>query len=52
MYRRQRRRDPVPSFQAASVESVASVYDEAGDDYVAYADGDPQRLFSFDGMHA
>ena len=29
-------------------ESVAAVYNEAGDRYLAFADGDPRRLFSFD----
>jgi SAM-dependent methyltransferase len=33
-------------------EAVAAVYNQAGDDYVAYADGDPTDLFSFAGMHA
>jgi hypothetical protein len=30
---------------------IAAVYNQAGDDYVAYADGDPERLFCFDGLH-
>jgi SAM-dependent methyltransferase len=29
-----------------------SPYDRAGDDYVAYADGDPKQLFSFNSLHA
>ena len=33
-------------------ESVADIYNQAGDDYVAYADGDPTQPFAFDGMHA
>ena len=33
-------------------ESVADIYNQAGDDYVAYADGDPMQPFAFDGMHA
>ena len=33
-------------------EDVATIYNQAGDDYVAYADGDPIQLFVFDGMHA
>ena len=52
MFRHQRRDDPSPSLHAALTDSVAAVYNEAGDDYVAYADGDPQRLFSFEGLHA
>src|SRR5882672_5911044 len=35
-----------------SSRHVAAVYNQAGDDYVAYADGDPNRLFCFDGSHA
>ena len=35
-----------------TAESVAAIYNQAGDDYVAYADGDPTQLFAFDGMHA
>lgn len=31
---------------------VAKAYNQAGYDYVAYADGDPNRLFSFSGLHA
>jgi SAM-dependent methyltransferase len=31
---------------------VADVYNDAGDAYAVYADGDPSRLFAFDGMHA
>jgi SAM-dependent methyltransferase len=33
-------------------DNVAAIYNQAGDDYVAYADGDPTRLFAFDGIHA
>lgn len=32
-------------------EQVATIYNRAGRDYIAYADGDPARLFSFDGLH-
>jgi SAM-dependent methyltransferase len=31
---------------------VADIYNQAGDDYAAYADGDPSEPFTFDGMHA
>ncbi|SED20981.1 Methyltransferase domain-containing protein [Bradyrhizobium erythrophlei] len=34
-----------------ATDDVADIYNDAGDDYVAYADGDPSRLFAFDGMH-
>ena len=33
-------------------ENVADIYNQAGDDYIAYADGDPTQPFAFDGMHA
>ena len=39
---------PYPS----SAENIATVYDRAGEDYVAYADGDPHDLFAFEGAHA
>jgi SAM-dependent methyltransferase len=35
-----------------SAGSVAAVYNRAGDGYTAYADGDPERLFAFEGAHA
>ncbi len=35
-----------------AMNNVADIYNQAGDDYVAYADGDPSQLFAFDGMHA
>ena len=31
---------------------IAAVYDRAGADYIAYADGRPEQLFSFTGAHA
>lgn len=31
---------------------AAAVYNQAGDEYVNYADGNPERLFCFDGPHA
>jgi SAM-dependent methyltransferase len=36
----------------AAVDSIAKAYNQAGDDYVAYADGNPRQLFSFSGLHA
>jgi SAM-dependent methyltransferase len=33
-------------------ENVATVYNRAGRSYSAYADGDPERLFCFEGLHA
>src|SRR6202022_3710972 len=35
-----------------AIDDVADIYNQAGDDYVAYADGDPSQPFAFDGMHA
>ncbi|MBR0697374.1 class I SAM-dependent methyltransferase [Bradyrhizobium lablabi] len=32
--------------------NVADIYNQAGDDYASYADGDPSQLFAFGGMHA
>jgi SAM-dependent methyltransferase len=33
-------------------DDVADIYNQAGDDYVSYADGDPSQPFAFDGLHA
>ena len=41
-----------PLFHHGATHTVAAIYNQAGDDYVAYADGDPTQLFAFDGMHA
>jgi SAM-dependent methyltransferase len=35
-----------------ATDDVAEIYNDAGDDYAAYADGDPSRPFAFEGMHA
>ena len=35
-----------------ATHTVAAIYNQAGDDYVSYADGDPSQPFAFDGMHA
>jgi len=32
--------------------AIATAYNESGDDYIAYADGDPRKLFAFDGQYA
>src|SRR5262245_573827 len=32
-------------------DDVADIYNQAGDDYVSYADGDPSQPFAFDGLH-
>jgi SAM-dependent methyltransferase len=41
-----------PAVDNAATDDVAEIYNQAGDDYVCYADGDPSQPFSFDGMHA
>jgi SAM-dependent methyltransferase len=40
------------AFKEATTDGVADIYNKAGDDYAAYADGDPTQPFSFEGMHA
>src|SRR5471030_3561382 len=44
----------IPSWQllVRTTDDVPDVYNQAGDAYVSYADGDPSRPFAFDGMHA
>jgi len=42
----------VQSVHEETAKHVAAIYNQAGDDYVAYADGDPTKLFTFDGLHA
>jgi SAM-dependent methyltransferase len=37
---------------AGATDDVANIYNQAGDDYVTYADGDPSQPFGFDGLHA
>ena len=44
--------DAVQAPRAPAADNVAAVYNQAGDDYVAYADGDPTQLFAFEGLHA
>jgi SAM-dependent methyltransferase len=34
------------------MDDVADIYNQAGDDYVSYADGDPSQPFAFEGIHA
>ena len=52
MHGHPRHRHPIVAMRQLPVEDIAAVYDRAGDDYVAYADGDPKRLFHFEGLHA
>jgi SAM-dependent methyltransferase len=41
-----------PSIDGLAAGNVATVYNRAGNSYVAYADGDSEHLFTFDGQHA
>lgn len=43
---------PVLAIDNEATNDVADIYNQAGDDYVSYADGDPSQPFAFDGMHA
>lgn len=40
------------AFRERTIEDAADIYNNAGGDYAAYADGDPTQPFVFDGMHA
>ncbi|HEY0302023.1 MAG TPA: class I SAM-dependent methyltransferase [Rhizomicrobium sp.] len=42
---------PVVALHAPE-RAVAAAYNQAGDKYLAYADGDPRRLYAFDGQYA
>jgi SAM-dependent methyltransferase len=35
-----------------SGHAIASAYNESGDNYISYVDGNPSQLFSFDGQYA
>ena len=52
MSSRYRFRDPELVVHDSAAANVAAAYNQAGGDYVAYADDDPTRLFEFDGLHA
>ena len=49
---RYRFRDSDPVVHDSAAANVAVAYNQAGGDYVAYADGDPTHLFAFNGLHA
>jgi SAM-dependent methyltransferase len=42
----------IAPFKQGTTEDVADIYNKAGDDYAAYADGDLAQPFAFEGMHA
>ena len=52
MSSRYRFRDPEVMVHDSGAAKVAAAYNQAGGDYVTYADGDPTHLFEFDGLHA
>ena len=43
---------PVSPGKSDQSQNIAAIYNEAGDEYAAYADGDPEHLFVFNGLHA
>jgi SAM-dependent methyltransferase len=43
--------DP-PSNVTLAIRDVAAAYNQAGQEFVAYADGDTGRLFAFEGLHS
>jgi len=44
------RRQP-ESVSVNSDRAIATAYNQAGDEYITYADGDPTKLFAFDGRY-
>ena len=52
MHAVQRSHPRVSLVEIQGSETIASIYNRAGSAYVAYADGDPERLFDFSGPHA
>jgi hypothetical protein len=51
MQRRQRA-EPFEFKPNLETRGIANIYNRAGNQYIRYADGDPERLFSFEGLHA
>jgi len=49
---RYRFRDSDPVVHDSAAANVAAAYNQAGSDYIAYADGDPAHLSAFNGLHA
>jgi SAM-dependent methyltransferase len=52
MHRAQRQHHPPRSADTPAGDTTAALYNRAGDHYLVYADGDAERLFCFDGLHA
>jgi SAM-dependent methyltransferase len=42
----------IPTIDDDASDDVADIYNQAGDNYASYADGDPSQPFVFDGPHA
>jgi SAM-dependent methyltransferase len=45
------RRQPAPFHPVDFESTIAAAYNQAGDSYLSYADGDPGKLFAFDGRY-
>jgi SAM-dependent methyltransferase len=45
-------RRSVPAVDNEATNDVAEIYNQAGDNYASYADGDSSQPFAFGGMHA
>ena len=52
MYVRLKPRQPDSSIPDSFARNTAIAYNHVGSDYLAYADGDPTRLFAFGGLYA
>ncbi|MDQ8729725.1 class I SAM-dependent methyltransferase [Bradyrhizobium sp. LHD-71] len=39
------------SWPTSPAQNTAALYNKAGTDYIAYADGNPEKLFAFEGLH-
>jgi SAM-dependent methyltransferase len=44
--------DSISNVVTLPIKDVAAAYNQAGLEYVAYADGDPRSLFTFEGLHS
>jgi SAM-dependent methyltransferase len=41
-----------PTGESPALTNIGAIYDQAGEAYIRYADGDPTQLFTFEGLHA
>jgi hypothetical protein len=44
--------DPPPNVLTPPITDIGAAYNQVGQGYVAYADGDTQRLFAFEALHS